>query len=72
MWYWPAGRRVCNIAVGQCFLGAVQQYGLSAVYATFGLVALAGAAYVSSALPETKGKTLEQIEAELRSGAKTA
>ncbi|KAG2436948.1 hypothetical protein HXX76_006464 [Chlamydomonas incerta] len=63
---------VCNVAVGQSFLAAVQSYGLAPVYTFFGLMALAGAAYVNSQVPETKGKTLEQIEAELRSGAKTA
>jgi hypothetical protein len=37
------------------------------VYFCFGCVAVAGALFVKSQLPETKGKTLEQIEAELRS-----
>lgn len=41
------------------------------VYVFFGVVAMAGAAYVSAKVPETKGKTLEQIEAELK-GGKTA
>ncbi|KXZ57026.1 hypothetical protein GPECTOR_1g927 [Gonium pectorale] len=63
---------VCNVVVGQTFMAAVQSYGLAPVYTFFGLMALAGAIYVKSQVPETKGKTLEQIEAELRTGAKTA
>ena len=39
------------------------------VYIFFGVMALAGAAYVTSQVPETKGKTLEQIEAELKGRA---
>ncbi|GFR40716.1 hypothetical protein Agub_g1323 [Astrephomene gubernaculifera] len=62
---------ICNVAVGQAFMGAVQAMGLAPVYGCFGLVALAGAAFVRRMVPETKGKTLEQIEAELRSGGKT-
>lgn len=38
---------VCNVIVGQTFMGLVQQYGLSAVYAGFGAVALLGAVYIS-------------------------
>ncbi|KAG2498051.1 hypothetical protein HYH03_003812 [Edaphochlamys debaryana] len=63
---------VCNVVVGQTFMGAVQSYGLAPVYAFFGTVALLGSLYVRAKVPETKGKTLEQIEAELRAGAKTA
>ncbi len=39
---------MCNVAVGQTFMGAVQQYGLGPVYCFFGAMALAGALYVSS------------------------
>ncbi|GLC50831.1 hypothetical protein PLESTB_000436800 [Pleodorina starrii] len=63
---------ICNVVVGQTFMSAVQTYGLAPVYTFFGIVALAGAFYVRSQVPETKGKTLEQIEAELRTGAKSA
>lgn len=56
---------VANVALGQSFMGAVASYGLPAVYAFFGTVALVGAMYVTQVVPETKGKTLEQIEAEL-------
>ncbi|EFJ48518.1 hypothetical protein VOLCADRAFT_104700 [Volvox carteri f. nagariensis] len=63
---------VCNVVVGQTFMSAVQSYGLAPVYTFFGIMALAGAFYVRSQVPETKGKTLEQIEAELRGDAKSA
>jgi hypothetical protein len=39
---------VCNVAVGQTFMAAVASYGLSSVYAFFGVVALLGAMYVAS------------------------
>ncbi|PNH04298.1 Plastidic glucose transporter 4 [Tetrabaena socialis] len=63
---------ICNVVVGQSFIGAVQSYGLAPVYTFFGLMALGGALFVKSQVPETKGKTLEEIEAELRTGAKRA
>lgn len=56
---------ICNVAVGQVFMGAVTKYGLASVYTGFGAVALLGALYVSSQVPETKGKTFDQISAEL-------
>ena len=56
---------VFNLLVGQSFLAAVNSVGVAGVYLFFGLVSLLGVAYVSSTVPETKGKTLEQIEAEL-------
>ncbi len=37
---------VCNVAVGQTFMGLVAQYGLGTVYTGFGLVALMGALYI--------------------------
>ncbi len=56
---------VCNMAIGQTFLGAVAAYGLATVYAGFGAVALVGLMYISRAVPETKGKSFEQIQADL-------
>jgi hypothetical protein len=56
---------VCNVAVGQTFLLAVSQYGLASVYAGFGAVALLGAWYISAKVPETKGKTFDQIALEM-------
>lgn len=56
---------VCNMAIGQTFLAAVAAYGLATVYAGFGAVALVGLLYISRAVPETKGKSFEQIQADL-------
>lgn len=56
---------VCNVAVGQTFLGAVSAYGLSSVYSAFGLVALAAAYYVKNRVPETKGKGFDEIQKEI-------
>lgn len=39
---------VCNVAVGQSFMSAVQLYGLAPVYTFFGVMALAGSVYVTS------------------------
>eukprot|EP00201_Polytomella_parva_P016169 CAMPEP_0175050930 /NCGR_PEP_ID=MMETSP0052_2-20121109/7518_1 /TAXON_ID=51329 ORGANISM="Polytomella parva, Strain SAG 63-3" /NCGR_SAMPLE_ID=MMETSP0052_2 /ASSEMBLY_ACC=CAM_ASM_000194 /LENGTH=628 /DNA_ID=CAMNT_0016315159 /DNA_START=128 /DNA_END=2014 /DNA_ORIENTATION=- len=60
---------ICNVAVGQTFMSAVQTYGIGTVYSIFGAFALAAAAYVKMRVPETKGKTLEQIEAEFNQGS---
>jgi MFS family permease len=56
---------VCNVAIGQNFMAAVGQYGISAVYGFFGVCSLIAAAYVSGNVPETKGKTFDQIQAEM-------
>lgn len=39
---------LANVALGQTFIAAVDQYGLSSVYAFFGGVALLGALYVGT------------------------
>lgn len=56
---------IANVVVGQTFMGAVDQYGLAAVYGFFGVTAALASVYARRALKETKGKTLEQIESEL-------
>eukprot|EP00877_Chromochloris_zofingiensis_P006596 jgi/Chrzof1/218/Cz01g07160.t1 len=56
---------VCNVLIGQNFIAAVDSYGISAVYAAFGIASLIGAAYISANVPETKGKSFEQIQAEM-------
>jgi len=57
---------LCAIAIGQCFLPAVQLAGVGAVYAFFGLVCLLGAFVVARYVPETKGKTYAQVAAFLQ------
>ncbi len=56
---------VCNFAVGQCFLGAVDAVGVAAVYAGFALVCSAGAAFVAVRLPETRGRSYDDVAAAL-------
>ncbi len=51
---------VCNVLVGQSFMAAVDTYGLSAVYAVFGAVAVLGAAYVSAKVSQKIGE--EQLQ----------
>ena len=55
---------LCNIVIGNYFLLASQRFGVPACYTLFGGVALAGAAFCASQVPETKGRSLEEIEAE--------
>ena len=38
---------VCNVAIGQTFVGATATYGVGPVYAVFGAFALGGALFVS-------------------------
>lgn len=45
---------VCNVAIGQNFMSAVEAVGISGVYAFFGVVSLIGAAYIAANVPETK------------------
>ena len=56
---------VCNVVLGQTFMLAVKSVGLPGVYGFFGAVALAGALYVHTSVPETKGKSFDQIHREL-------
>jgi hypothetical protein len=55
----------CNMLIGQSFLSAVEHCGLASVYAGFGAMSLAGLLYISRVVPETRGKTFEQIQGEL-------
>jgi len=54
---------VCNFAVGQCFLAAVASVGVGAVYAAFAAVCAFGAAFVALRLPETRGRSYEEVAA---------
>ena len=54
---------LCNIVIGNYFLLASQRFGVAACYSLFGGVALAGAGFCASQVPETKGRSLEEIEA---------
>jgi len=52
-----------NFMIGQFFLATVTAVGVPAVYMAFATVCLLGSLYVQKAVIETKGKSLEEIEA---------
>lgn len=54
--------QVCNFGVGLLFLQLVQQFGLPAVYTSFGVVSLLSVAFAYSFIIETKGHSLEEIQ----------
>ena len=54
-----------NFLVGQLFLPLSELIGVAGVYIIFALVCCAGAAYSSLCMVETKGRSLEEIEAEM-------
>lgn len=56
---------VANIAVGQSFLPAAQTLGLSGVYLCFSAFAALAALFVSRSIPETRGRSFEQIQIDL-------
>ena len=56
---------VFNFCIGQGFLPAVEAFGASSVYLLFGAFCLAGFLFTESYIIETKGKSLDQISAEL-------
>ena len=58
---------VCNFIVGQTFLPAVSAVGVSGAYLFFAAVCLATMAFVRTQVPETKGRSLEEIEAAMSS-----
>ncbi|XP_058487306.1 solute carrier family 2, facilitated glucose transporter member 10 [Solea solea] len=55
-----------NLLVTFTFLNVVDAIGLSKVFFLYGITAVTAAVFFYFMLPETKGKTLEEIDAELR------
>lgn len=54
---------ICNFSIGQFFEPTLLAVGQSTVYSFFAAVCVAAVLFAkSSYLPETKGKTLEEIE----------
>jgi hypothetical protein len=53
---------VCNFAIGQAFLPVVGKVGVAGAYLGFAAVCLVAVAFARAAVPETKGKSLEEIE----------
>ncbi|XP_039652721.1 solute carrier family 2, facilitated glucose transporter member 10 [Perca fluviatilis] len=56
-----------NLLVTFTFLNCIDAIGLSGMFLLYGMAAVAAAVFFFFMLPETKGKTLEQIDKELRS-----
>ncbi|XP_032369347.1 solute carrier family 2, facilitated glucose transporter member 10 [Etheostoma spectabile] len=56
-----------NLLVTFTFLNCIDAIGLSGTFLLYGMAAVAAAVFFFFMLPETKGKTLEQIDKELRS-----
>jgi SP family galactose:H+ symporter-like MFS transporter len=57
-----------NLAVAVTFLTMVSLLGQAGTFWTYGIIAVAAWFFCYGLVPETKGKTLEQIEAHWRSG----
>ncbi|XP_074530366.1 solute carrier family 2, facilitated glucose transporter member 10 [Halichoeres trimaculatus] len=55
-----------NLLVTFTFLNFIDLIGLSGVFFMYGIIAVAAAVFFHFMLPETKGKTLEEIDRELR------
>ena len=60
---------VINFLIGQTFLPALAAVGVSGVYMFFAAVCLLTVAFVNGTVVETKGRSLEEIEA-LMAGSK--
>ena len=60
---------VANVFVSVTFLDAIRLFTLPAVFAFYLVMSLVAAVFVYLTVPETKGKTLEQISKELRTAA---
>lgn len=61
---------VCNFLVGLYFLELVDKFGVAPVYAAFGGVSVLAAVFAMYFIPETKGRSLEEIELSLGPGGK--
>ena len=57
---------VFNYGIGQLFLPAVDAVGVSGVYLVFALVCAFTVVFANTQIPETKGKSLDEIEAEMK------
>ncbi|XP_034023209.1 solute carrier family 2, facilitated glucose transporter member 10 [Thalassophryne amazonica] len=56
-----------HLLVSCTFLNIIDAIGLSGMFLLYGVIAVAAGVFFCFMLPETKGKTLEQIDKELRS-----
>ncbi|XP_011871999.1 PREDICTED: facilitated trehalose transporter Tret1-like [Vollenhovia emeryi] len=64
-----AAAAMCNwslaFLVTKCFQDMVDLMGISSSFATFGMISLIGTIFVSVMVPETKGRSVEEIQLEL-------
>ena len=56
---------VCNFAVGQFFDYARVQWGAAGIFAFFGAMCAVAVLFIKSSVPETKGRSLEEVQAML-------
>lgn len=54
---------VCNFAVGQFFDYARVQWGAAGIFAFFGAMCAVAVVFIRSSVPETKGRSLEEVQA---------
>uniref|UniRef100_W5L4Z2 Solute carrier family 2, facilitated glucose transporter member 10 n=1 Tax=Astyanax mexicanus TaxID=7994 RepID=W5L4Z2_ASTMX len=57
---------VANLIVSFSFLSVIDAIGLSGTFFIYGVIAVAAVAFIYFLLPETKGKSLQDIDQELR------
>lgn len=55
-----------NLAVGTTFLSVMEQVGGAGGFAIFGVLSLAGAVYVAACVPETGGRTPEEVVEDMK------
>ncbi|XP_029172294.1 facilitated trehalose transporter Tret1-like isoform X1 [Nylanderia fulva] len=64
-----AATAICNwtlvFLVTKCFQDMVDLMGMSSSFATFGMISLIGTVFVSTMVPETKDRSVEEIQIEL-------
>jgi len=63
---------VFNLAVSVTFLNLVGAVGSSGAFLVYGVLSVAALVFIAMMVPETKGRSLEQIEASLEIGAAAA
>jgi MFS transporter, SP family, galactose:H+ symporter len=63
---------VFNLAVSVTFLNLVGAVGSSGAFLVYGVLSVAALVFIAMMVPETKGRSLEHIEASLEIGAAAA
>ncbi|WP_018661922.1 sugar porter family MFS transporter [Heyndrickxia acidiproducens] len=60
---------LANLVVSLTFPKLIEQFGISTMFISYGIMGVFAYIFVNKKIPETKGKSLEQIEMELRDNA---